>query len=299
MPKNFQLQNASQVDVNRLVFKVVDASRGGIPAWRVQLSYTYDDGSVGPLIISTSRLYSFGFEYNKSVKGDVQPGYKVAICLEGLNSSPESKIKEAQFIDKVQEICEACKDYVLKHQNDLGRYGLERAELKSLDKVIYRKRENGKVVPGKPARMYPKLIEDATGNVKTQLKDLNNKSLDLFELLPENPTDKSRSCYLRASIKFDSLYAADKISLITKLYAARVEMVDNSEPDLVPPTSDTEDDIPIKENIAPMIVDEEVDENNEEIIEETEVVEVDENEEVEEPVPEPTPKKKSSSRRKA
>ena len=102
------------------------------------------------------------------------------------------------------------------------RSWLEKTDLKKLN-PIYFKRDKGKIVEGASPTLYAKLI------VKKDKTD-GNKIISVFfdEDLGEqiNALDLlGKGCYVRAAIKFESIFIGNKISLQVKLYEAEVKIV--------------------------------------------------------------------------
>ena len=84
MATNHQLIEVSNYDVNRIIFS--EPIKGAVPDSpieykRINLSTRNEDGTVGDVILPTSRLFSFGVSENRDSKTQEVNGWTLPLCL--------------------------------------------------------------------------------------------------------------------------------------------------------------------------------------------------------------------------
>jgi hypothetical protein len=196
--------------------------------FRIGISVKYDDGSTGPLIIPTGQLYSFGVSENKSLETGKTTGYSLSLCLHNRDGPTDDEIA---FEKAVTAIVETAKKHMLNDdiKKSVKQYKLVETDLRKLD-PIYRKEVEGQVVEGQSPVLYPKLITVKTkdGNIKCKTvffeedkfdSDGEPKEIDYKSMV-------SQSCYVRAAIKFESIYiGSGKIRLQIKVSEGDVHLL--------------------------------------------------------------------------
>lgn len=219
--KNNQLTDPAGYDVKRMIFSdVVNASVKDSPITykRVPISTLNKDGSVGDLILATSRLFSFGVSENINPETKKPNGYTLPLCLWNRDgATPEEKA----FTDTFNKIVEHTKQYLLKNKEELEQYELEEAHLNKFN-PLYWKKEKGKIVPGTGPTLYVKLIESKK----------NGKFVSMFFNKQHQPIDplslKGKYCWATAGVKIESIYIGTKITLQVKLFEAIIELSENN-----------------------------------------------------------------------
>ena len=295
MSSSTQLTNPSDFNVDNLVFTKPET--GTIPGngptinfHRIRIGYKNDDGSVGDMVLATEKLFSFGVQENTDMNSGRVTGYSLPLCLHNKMGATDNEIK---FVETIRELVEKCKDHLMEVKDEIGKYDLERSELKKLD-PIYQKREKGKIVEGKGPALYPKLlISKKNGDIKIQTFFTNAITGEDVDPLTLN----KKYMHTTSGIKIESIFVGNKISLQVKVYECLFEPVDTGMRRLlskpkpkavhtpVPSPSDVEED------------DNEEDDNGSLNGEEEEEEEQEEEEEVK-PEPEPVVKKKRGGRKK-
>ena len=219
--KNNQLTDPAGYDVKRMIFSdVVNASVKDSPITykRVPISTLNKDGSVGDLILATSRLFSFGVSENINPETKKPNGYTLPLCLWNRDgATPEEKA----FTDTFNKIVEHTKQYLLKNKEELEQYDLEEAHLNKFN-PLYWKKEKGKVVAGTGPTLYVKLIESKK----------NGKFVSMFFNKQHQPIDplslKGKYCWATAGVKIESIYIGTKITLQVKLFEAIIELSESN-----------------------------------------------------------------------
>lgn len=215
MSQNTQLTSADNYDTSRMIFS--DPIQGSIPDskpaisfFRININTRNEDGSLGELIIPTDPgLFSFGVGENTSQETKQVNGYSLPICLYNRDGPTRA---QRDWVETFDRICERCKDHVMSVKEDIGKYDLDRAELKKFNSLHY-KREKGKIVEGSGPTLYAKLIVS---------KKQDNKIVTMFFDFEGNPIDplelQGKFGNVNAAIKFESIFVGNKISLQVKLY---------------------------------------------------------------------------------
>lgn len=200
---------------------------------RINISTRYPDGSTGPLIIPTQRVYSFGVcEYKDEATQKVN-GYTLPLCLFNREGpTPEEKA----WVDMFNNLCEYIKTYLVRHHADFGDEETNvRAYVSKLNPLYYKKDEKTKKpILGSAPTLYAKLITkgDKTG---LQCVTLFNNQEDGSRIQYTDLLGKR--CFATAAIKIESIYVSSdkrKFSLQVKVYQAVVSIVGDSVQSLLP-----------------------------------------------------------------
>ena len=146
---NTQLTTAAGYDTSNMNFSKPEKGTipgSGLTYMRVRIGTNYSDGTSGDLIISTNggELYSYGTQENKSPEGKVN-GHVLPLCM--WDRDGPSKAQKATT-DSIDAIVEKCKNWLLNNKDKIEKYDLEKADLKKLN-PLYWKREKGKIVEGR------------------------------------------------------------------------------------------------------------------------------------------------------
>lgn len=219
---NVQLSDYKTFDVKKLVFsKPESGSVAGnkIVYKRIRIGTEYEDGTTGDLILQTpEHLLSFGLQETTDPLTGAITGYQFPICLWNRTEPSED---EKLFTQKMNDIVEHCKNYLVAHREDIEKYDLELTDLKKFN-PLYWKMEKGKIVDGRGPMLYIKCtMSKKTGEITTGIiDDENNTYIDPMSIL-------RKRCYVTAAVKFESIFIGNKISLQLKLYEIVVRTLDN------------------------------------------------------------------------
>jgi hypothetical protein len=289
MSSNTQLVSADGYDVNRMIFSkpiVGNVKDTTINFRRINISTKNNDGTVGDLVISTERLFSFGVCENVDPTTKKVNGYVFPLCLYGKDEPTE---EEQAFVNTFNNIVDRCKKFLLDNKKDLKLHDLEMSDLKKFNPLYYKK-VDGVVVDGQGPTLYAKLIvskKNGQDKIVSEFFDTNGNQLNALDLL-------KKYCHTHAVIKFESIFLGNKISLQVKLYEAEVELSDSGMKRLLPrarPKAESQVSI---EDTKDDTFDEDVDDTVNDDIANEEVSSIkSEESELEEPEPvKPLPKKK-------
>lgn len=217
---NTQLTVASGYDVNNIIYgKPRDGAipNSSVTFKRVQMGTRNPDGSIGELILPTERLFSFGLSPSVNMTTGKTDGYTLAICLWNMDAPTK---QEKEWTDAFNRICEHASNYILDHRDDVGKYELEKADLKKFN-PLYLKKEKGKVVDGASPMLYAKVSQNKkTETITSMFYNTTGELMDPMSLL-------NKQCFVRAAIKIEGIFIGSKVSLQVKLHEAEIKMKDS------------------------------------------------------------------------
>jgi len=214
---NTQITSASGFNTDNIIYgKPRDGSipNSSVSFKRVPISIRNSDGSYGDLIFETQRLFSFGLSENVNMTTGKVDGYTLSLCLCNMDAPTK---EEKDFLDTFNKVCEHASDYILQHRDDVGKYELEKADLKKFN-PIYLKREKGKVVEGSSPVLYAKVLQNKkTDTITSIFYDENGRDIDPMSLM-------NKQCYVKGAIKIEGIFIGSKVSLQVKLHEAEVKL---------------------------------------------------------------------------
>lgn len=280
---NTQLSIPSGYNVANMRFGKVIVGSAGTPGagpaikyYRIPISTMNKDGTLGELVFQTEELFSFGVSENKDQQTGKVNGYTLPLCMWNKDAPTEN---EKAFSSILEEVVEKCKDHLLldETKDEIGKYELERSELKNMNSFIYRKKEKGKVIEGVGPVLYPKLIESKKNNkIVTSIFNERGQEIDAMSLV-------GKYCWVKAAIKIESIYVGAKISMQVKVYEAEARLVETGAKRLLQrPKADT--NVNVLETSKPPLT-----QKNEEDEDEDEDDQIQDNEDVTAPTKPPTP----------
>lgn len=218
--ENTQLTKASGYDTKNMIFS--DPQSGSIPNTpinykRILIQTRNPDGTIGELIIPTTRLFSFGVGENTNPDTGKVNGYVMPICLWNKDgASPDEKA----FTDTFDAIIEKCKEHLVANKEEIEQYDLALSDLKKFN-PLYWKRDKGKIVEGTGPTLYAKLIVSKKHDkIVSMFYNADGEQVDPLSLA-------GKYCYVNAAIKFESIFIGNKISMQIKLYECEVKLAES------------------------------------------------------------------------
>lgn len=194
---------------------------------RCSIKYRFPDGSTGPLLLCTPKLFSFGVcpqsPMGEQVKEDLSnvTGYVLPLCLHDSSNTPLKE--EEELISLIDSIPAILISHCTTQQfnAELGKYGDDQYTESDFKKInpIYRKKEKGVIVPGKSPVIYPKLkyrdgvfstIFNKNDDSYTPNTNVSVQNVDPYQLL-------NVKMNTRCQLHIESLFIGAKISLQLKL----------------------------------------------------------------------------------
>jgi len=218
--------NSSRMIFSEPTSGAIPDSKPKIEFKRINISTRNEDGTIGELILPTSRLFSFGVSENTSQETGHVNGYTFPLCLWNRESPTE---EEKDWTNMFNSIVERCMDHLIDNREEIEMFDLTRTDLTKakggLNPLYWKKEkhtnEKGKiilrVVPGSGPTLYTKLIYSKKHNkFLSQFFDMNDEPIDALSLM-------GKYCYTNAAVKIESIFIGSKISLQIKLYEAVIE----------------------------------------------------------------------------
>lgn len=230
--KNTVVTPVKNYDTNRMIF--TEPTSGTIPDStpkiefkRINVQTKNEDGTVGDLVISTSRLFSFGVSENKSQETGKVNGWTFPLCLWSRDGPTEH---EKDFTETFTSIVDKCIDHLTENKEEIEMYDLQKSDLEKskggLNPLYWKKEKytdpktkkvSLRVVPGSGPTLYTKLIYSKKNEkFLSQFYNMNDESVNPLDMM-------GKYCYTTSAIKIESIFIGSKISLQVKLYEAVVE----------------------------------------------------------------------------
>jgi hypothetical protein len=243
MSENTFITTASGYDTKRMIFS--DAQSGSIPNSvppinyrRITIQTRNENGTVGDLILSTTKLFSFGVSENSNPETGKVNGYIMPLCLWNRDSPTQ---EEKDWSTTFDNIIEACKDHLVANKEEIEQYDLAKSDLKKFN-PLYWKRDKGKIVEGSGPTLYAKLIvSKKQDKIITMFYDSDGESVDPLSLL-------GKYCFAKSAVKIESIFIGNKISMQVKLYECEVKLMETGMKRLLRrPNADTQ----VKMSITP------------------------------------------------
>ena len=228
---NTQITSASGYNTKNVIFG--KPREGSIPNTtvtfqRIPITTQNPDGTVGVLVLKTSRLFSFGLSENINMNTGKTDGYTVSLCLTSMDAPSE---EEKHFLETFNAICARGSNHILEHRDDVKKYELVEADLRKFNPIYY-KREKGKIVEGSSPVLYAKVLQNKKTNAITSIfYDQNGRDIDPMTLL-------NKQCHVTALIKFECIFIGSKVSLQIKLQEAEVTLKESGVKRLMRPVSE-------------------------------------------------------------
>ncbi len=222
MSQSTQLTSIDKFNVSNIIFGQVQKNKipGSVLTYqRINISTKYPDGTVGDLIIPTPLLFSFGVQESKSMETKETNGYVMPLCMWDRNNP---SAEEKAWTDTFDEICNACKQYLVEHRNEIGKWDLEMNDLKKFNPLHWKRdRATGKIEEGTGPTLYVKLIssrKDGTDKILTMFYDeQTGKEINPLDVL-------NKYCHVTAAIKIESIFVGKNPSLQVKLWEAETRV---------------------------------------------------------------------------
>lgn len=253
---NTQLTDFKNYDAKRLLFSkpevgTIPGSMSKLTFKRIRLATKNADGTVGDLVVATPpNLMCYGLQEQTDPSTGVVNGYQFPLVLWNRN---EPTLDEKAFTDTIHKICDACKDHLIAHREEIEKYDLEMNDLKKFNPLYY-KMEKGKIVEGKGPMLYIKTLtskKNDTFKIYTVFTDAEtNQLIEPMDLM-------NKRCFVQGAIKIESIFIGNKISLQMKLFEARVNVVDTAFRSLLNPSVVIRQDEP-KKALTPAVEEEEI-----------------------------------------
>lgn len=248
LKKNTQITNTLVYDAKKMM-RFEEVYEGEVPNQKVPMKFykfniytENEDGTIGDLILEFDELMCFGVAMNTDQKTGDPAGYSMSISMmDKENPTEEQKVR----IQKVEEIVEVAKEFLIENRKIVKLPDLEIRDLKKFSPIYYKKDEEGNRVEGPPS-FYPKLLEQKPKIIKKKNEDGEDeeieepgKILTVFynvddldedgqpkELDPTLVIDKY--CRVKPLIKVESIFVGQSIKLQVKVSEADVKLLQSA-----------------------------------------------------------------------
>lgn len=221
----------NNLNLERIVFSPIK-DESTYNGKRVNLSYKYDDGSVGNILIKTLKVGSLGVsEFGD--QGSSKKTHSLSLFLWGKNGPTEDEIV---WVSRMDELVGYIKNYFLSNKKELKLGKLQESSFGKFSPLKQNiDEETGEKVGG-PA-LYPKIwatYNKETGGVEKMYTKLYDDRSN--NIIPLENLIRTR-CLVKAAIRIESVYFnAQGAFLNVKLLEARVTIVDQIQQRLLSPS---------------------------------------------------------------
>ena len=198
-----QLTKPSQVRKESVIFRKPKTDKHGNESIKIQTKY--DDNRLGPLVIETPFLFSFGVSERKSIGSDELLGYTLPVCLWGKDEKPTPEQKE--FAECLTNIKELCYEYLDE------TYGVDVSE--RLSESLYYKQTTDKKGRKKrdesfPPVLYAKLIYSGKESKNPKILSLFRTKNDKVVVNVDPMLYFEKYCTVKMALIIDSIYINDE-----------------------------------------------------------------------------------------
>lgn len=217
---NTQLTKVSGYNVNNMIFS--EPQENKIPNStfsykRINISTRNNNGTIGDLVLQTPTLFSFGVQENINPETQEVNGYIMPLCMWTKGGCTD---EEKEWTDTFNKICEHCKEHLIEHRTEFGKWDLEMNDLKKFNPLYWKRdKRTGLVENGTGPTLYPKLI------MSKKLDKIMSVFFDKFTGDDIDPLSiLGKMCNVTAAVKIESIFIGNKISLQVKLWETEVEL---------------------------------------------------------------------------
>ena len=230
---NTQLLDMNKFNTDTITFSepVIINLPNGLEAKRINMYVKNEDGTLGGLVLPTSKLFSFGLQEDKSIETGQINGYTLPLCLWD-SAMGKPKDTEQLFYNTFNAICKSCINHLLENKFDLDLCDLERSDLEK-DKggfnPLYWKREvhtdnkgkkSLKRVEGSSPTLYVKMMySKKTDTFQSRFYDENDKEMNPKEMM-------GKYCFATSAVKVESIFIGQKPSLQLKIYESTIDKIE-------------------------------------------------------------------------
>jgi len=265
--------------------KVKEGTVGTATFCRIPIQTRYPNGTLGDLLIAGPTLFSFGLQINTNIQSGQPDGWTFPLCL---HSRDGATAEETEFENKLKEIVEHCRTYLLKPEvsESVGKYDLERSQLKDADFSFLKlkKDEKKRIIADSPPVIYTKVIDQKCDNgdrkIMSIFYDSSGQYLDPFSLL--NVRGKTVPV-----LKIESIFVGAKIvNVQVKLWETKFMPISSAPVALLRPEEEEDVDVDMGCNTDGMsssvVMEKKVEDDFSNSVEEKEIKNSDDEQEVKE-----------------
>lgn len=266
------LSDPINYNVENIVFD--EPTENNIPGstlkfFRVNVGTKNPNGTEGNLVLKLDKCMSYGLQETRDMQTGVLNGYSISLCMKDKEGATERQEKTLEVFNK---IVEKCKDHLLSVRTKIKKFDLERNDLKKLNPMYMKRKEDGQIDENAIPTLYPKLLyyksrKDKNGNeIPAKIGSVFYNEDEVDE--EGNPMEVDpmiflgKRCLVTAALKVESIFVGKDIKLQCKLIEADVKSLDTKPKRLL--RSFVCNDEPVVSNSGnnPLIEDDEEEEND-------------------------------------
>jgi len=201
--------------------------------YRVNIGTKNPNGTEGNLVLKLDKCMSYGLQETRDMQTGVLNGYSISLCMKDKEGATERQEKTLEVFNK---IVEKCKDHLLSVRTKIKKFDLERNDLKKLNPLYMKRKEDGQVDENAIPTLYPKLLfykskKDKNGNeIPAKFGSIFYNEDEVDE--EGNPMEVDpmvflgKRCLVTAALKVESIFVGKDIKLQCKLIEADVKSMD-------------------------------------------------------------------------
>jgi hypothetical protein len=230
------LSDPINYNVENIVFD--EPTENNIPGstlkfFRVNVGTKNPNGTEGNLVLKLDKCMSYGLQETRDMQTGVLNGYSISLCMKDKEGATERQEKTLEVFNK---IVEKCKDHLLSVRTKIKKFDLERNDLKKLNPMYMKRKEDGQIDENAIPTLYPKLLyyksrKDKNGNeIPAKIGSVFYNEDEVDE--EGNPVEVDpmiflgKRCLVTAALKVESIFVGKDIKLQCKLIEADVKSLD-------------------------------------------------------------------------
>ena len=184
-----QLTKPSQVRKESVIFREPKIDKHGNESIKIRTKYSKN--KLGPLVIETPFLFSFGVNERKSLDSGELVGYTLPVCLWGKDEEPTPE--QTNFFECLTKLRDLCYEYLNESYEEVD-------EAERLRDILYVIKKRDESIP--PV-LYAKLIYSRK----------YDKILSLFRTKGDDKVDPmmyfEKYCTVKLALIFESIYISE------------------------------------------------------------------------------------------
>jgi hypothetical protein len=230
------LSDPINYNVENIVFD--EPTENNIPGstlkfFRVNVGTKNPNGTEGNLVLKLDKCMSYGLQETRDMQTGVLNGYSISLCMKDKEGATE---RQEKTLDVFTKIVEKCKDHLLSVRTKIKKFDLERNDLKKLNPMYMKRKEDGQIDENAIPTLYPKLLyyksrKDKNGNeIPAKIGSVFYNEDEVDE--EGNPMEVDpmvflgKRCLVTAALKVESIFVGKDIKLQCKLIEADVKSLD-------------------------------------------------------------------------
>jgi len=230
------LTDPMNYNVDNIIFD--EPSENNIPGstlkfFRVNIGTKNANRTEGNLVLKLDKCMSYGLQETRDMQTGILNGYSISLCMKDKEGATSYQDKT---LDTLNKIVEKCKDHLLNVRTKIKKFDLERNDLKKLNPLYMKRKEDGQIDENAIPMLYPKLLyyksrKDKNGNeIPSKISSVFYNEDEIDE--EGNPIEidpmifLGKRCIVTAALKIESIFIGKDIKLQCKLVEADVKLME-------------------------------------------------------------------------